>query len=107
MPVIVGMDILLCLLRQCSHVRRLLQRPFELAAQILDIILRDEIGHVAVGNRWYAWLCERAGLDPVAHYEVLARRHEAPRLLPPFNLEARRQAGFGEEELQRLERPQQ
>ncbi len=28
---------------------------------ILDIILRDEVGHVAIGNHWYRWLCERDG----------------------------------------------
>ena len=72
------------------------------AAAILGIILRDEIGHVAIGNRWYRWLCERDGLDPVAHYAELARRHQAPRLRAPFNLEARRAAGFSEAELARL-----
>ena len=71
---------------------------------ILEIILRDEIGHVAIGNRWYRWLCERAGLDPVAHYAVLTERHEAPRLQPPFNEPARLQAGFSAEELARLRR---
>ncbi|HEX7892429.1 MAG TPA: ferritin-like domain-containing protein [Ramlibacter sp.] len=72
------------------------------AVEILDIILRDEVGHVAIGNRWYRWLCERDGLDPVAHYPVLAERHAAPRLYPPFNLEARRAAGFDDEEMARL-----
>jgi uncharacterized ferritin-like protein (DUF455 family) len=72
--------------------------------EILGIILRDEIGHVAVGNRWYRWLCERAGLDPVAQYEVLTRRHEAPRLQPPFNDDARRLAGFSEAELAAMRR---
>ncbi|MGO4389763.1 ferritin-like domain-containing protein [Variovorax sp. M-6] len=69
------------------------------ACAILDIILRDEVGHVAIGNRWYRWLCERDGLDPIAHYRVLYRRHEAPRLRAPFNLEARALAGFTDEEL--------
>jgi uncharacterized ferritin-like protein (DUF455 family) len=73
------------------------------AVQILDIILRDEVGHVAVGNRWYRWLCEREGLDPVAHYARLAAQHGAPRLKPPFNLAARRAAGFTDEELRVLE----
>ncbi|MEW6705310.1 MAG: ferritin-like domain-containing protein [Pseudomonadota bacterium] len=69
------------------------------AVQILDIILRDEIGHVAIGNRWYAWLCEREGLDPVRHYERLVERYAAPRLKPPFNRAARLAAGFSEAEL--------
>lgn len=72
------------------------------AAEILDVILRDEIGHVAVGNRWYRWACARDGLDPLAHFDELVRRHGAPRLKPPFNLDARRAAGFTEAELQRL-----
>ncbi|CAJ0724863.1 MAG: DUF455 domain-containing protein [Ralstonia sp.] len=73
------------------------------AAGILDIILRDEIGHVAVGNRWYRWLCERAGLDPVPTYRKLAEQYGAPRLRGPFNLEARRQAGFDDDEIAALE----
>jgi uncharacterized ferritin-like protein (DUF455 family) len=69
------------------------------AVEVLDIILRDEIGHVAIGNRWYRWLCERAALDPVAHYAQLVKRYDAPRLKPPFNTAARTAAGFSAEEL--------
>ncbi|WP_337878351.1 ferritin-like domain-containing protein [Caldimonas sp.] len=75
------------------------------AVEILQIILRDEVGHVAIGNHWYRWLCQRQGLDPVAHYEVLARRYDAPRPKPPFNHAARRRAGFTQAELDWLERP--
>ena len=73
------------------------------AADILGVILRDEVGHVAIGNRWYRWLCERAGHDPEAMYPELARRHSAPRLRGPFNLGARRDAGFSEAELAALD----
>ncbi|MEJ5991686.1 ferritin-like domain-containing protein [Ramlibacter sp. PS3R-8] len=69
------------------------------AVEILDVILRDEVGHVAVGNRWYRWLCERDALDPVAHYPLLVERYCAPRLYPPFNRAARLEAGFSEDEL--------
>jgi uncharacterized ferritin-like protein (DUF455 family) len=72
------------------------------AVEILDVILRDEIGHVAVGNHWYRWLCEREALDPVAHYAVLAKRHGAPRLRPPFNAPARLAAGFTQAEIDTL-----
>ncbi len=72
------------------------------AVEILDIILRDEIGHVAIGNRWYAWLCARDGLDPITHYAVLTERYQAPKLRPPFNLEARSRAGFSREEMAAL-----
>ncbi|WP_334190852.1 ferritin-like domain-containing protein [Noviherbaspirillum sp.] len=72
------------------------------AAEILDIILRDEIGHVAVGNRWYNWLCQTRGLDPVATYAALAQQFKAPSLRGPFNLDARRAAGFTDAELAAL-----
>lgn len=71
-------------------------------AEILDVILRDEIGHVAIGNHWYGVLCARRGLDPIATDAALAEEHGAPRLRGPFNLEARRAAGFSEDELLRL-----
>jgi len=69
------------------------------AVEVLDIILRDEVGHVAAGNHWYRWCCAREGLDPVAHYPAIAERYAAPRLHPPFNEAARRMAGFSDEEL--------
>jgi uncharacterized ferritin-like protein (DUF455 family) len=69
------------------------------AVEILDIILRDEIGHVAIGNHWYRWLCRRDGLDPVLIYPRLLAQHAAPRLKGPYNLDARRAAGFTDDEL--------
>ncbi|MCM2294841.1 ferritin-like domain-containing protein [Rhodoferax sp.] len=75
------------------------------AAKILDIILRDEIGHVAIGNRWYNYLCETRQLDPVSTYAALAQRYQAPQLKGPFNLTARRAAGFTETELSALQMP--
>ncbi len=81
---------------------KLAQAGDHAAAAILDIILRDEIAHVAVGNRWYKFLCARLGLDPLSTYADLALRHAAPRLRGPFNLEARRAAGFDEDELAAL-----
>ncbi|MDA7415727.1 ferritin-like domain-containing protein [Xenophilus arseniciresistens] len=85
-----------------AKLRRVGTADAEAACAILDIILRDEIGHVAIGNRWYGWLCAQQGLDPLAHYRLLYRQHEAPRMRPPFNLEARARAGFTDEELQAL-----
>jgi|TARA_B110000908_G_scaffold67385_1_gene81437 uncharacterized ferritin-like protein (DUF455 family) len=72
------------------------------AAEIIDIILRDEIGHVAVGNTWYNWLCKQRQLQPISTFESLCQQYNAPKLRPPFNMDARRQAGFSEEELNLL-----
>ncbi|MBR7778941.1 ferritin-like domain-containing protein [Undibacterium rugosum] len=77
------------------------------AAEILGIIYRDEIGHVAIGNRWYLHFCTEQGLDPVALYPRLALQYKAPRLRGPFNLEARRTAGFSDKELLMMQQADQ
>jgi len=73
------------------------------AVAILDIILRDEVGHVAIGNHWYGYLCAQQGLAPLPHYRQLVRQYQAPRLRPPFNTDARRRAGFSADELAYLQ----
>lgn len=73
------------------------------AAAIIDIILHDEIGHVAIGNHWYRYLCQARSLDPIAEFPKLAAQYRAPRMRGPFNLSARRAAGFTEAELQALQ----
>lgn len=81
---------------------RLQQAGDDASAAILDVILRDEIGHVWIGNRWFRHLCDEAGLDPRAAYERLAAQYRAPRLRGPFNFDARRAAGFDDDELNAL-----
>jgi len=73
------------------------------AVEILDVILREEVGHVEIGNRWYRHLCRQRGLDAVALYPELVLQYQAPRLRPPFNLAARAAAGFSEQELAYLQ----
>ncbi|HEX4327276.1 MAG TPA: ferritin-like domain-containing protein [Burkholderiales bacterium] len=83
---------------------KLLRHGESRAAEILDIILRDEVGHVAIGNRWYGWLCAQHGLDPVAEFTALSRRYNAPKVRPPFNREGRLRGGFTAAELDAWER---
>jgi len=75
------------------------------AAAILDIILRDEIGHVAIGNRWFNYLCDQRSLEPISTYADLAKKYQAPTPRKPFNHKARLAAGFTEAELDWLENP--
>ena len=69
---------------------------------ILDIILRDEIGHVEIGNKWFNFLCHKKEIDPIKTYFILSKEYKAPQLRGPFNMEARIKAGFTEEELSLL-----
>ncbi|OYY93238.1 MAG: hypothetical protein B7Y41_13030 [Hydrogenophilales bacterium 28-61-23] len=68
-------------------------------ADILDIILRDEIGHVAAGDRWFRYLCAQRGVQPEAAFQTLLATPGVPRPRPPFNETARLAAGFSAQEL--------
>ena len=73
------------------------------SAQVIDVILRDEIGHVAIGNRWFRYLCAQRGLPVDSTYREAASRCRAPRLRGPLNVAARLQAGFTAEEIDQLQ----
>jgi len=64
------------------------------SAVILEIIYRDEIGHVATGARWFERLCRGRGLDPAAAFHDCVRRYFAGAVKPPFNHAARDRAGL-------------
>ncbi len=79
--------------------KKLVQAGDTAAAGILDIILRDEIGHVASGNHWYNWLCRQSNVLPQQRYRELAAEYAMPLPKGPFNQSAREQAGFDAAEL--------
>ncbi len=66
----------------------------EVSADILAIIYAEEIAHVAAGNRWFLHICRREGLTPELGFTTLLDRHYKGALKPPFNHEARAQAGL-------------
>lgn len=68
-------------------------------AAILRVILREEVAHVAAGTRWFRWCCARDGREPVATFFELLRSRMRGTPRGPFNLPARREAGFAEAEL--------
>ena len=71
-------------------------------ADVLEVILREEVAHVAAGTRWYHWYCARAGVEPRSRFKELLGEYAGGYLRGPFNLEARLLAGFDEEELDYL-----
>lgn len=73
-------------------------------AAVLELILREEVAHVAAGSRWFAYECERRGLVPETTYTTLLAEHIPGVVRGPFNKEARLAAGFSREELAALER---
>lgn len=70
---------------------------------ILETILAEEVAHVAAGSRWFAWCCDREGLDPPTIFRGLIESYMHGSLRGPFNVEARERAGFTPEELAMLD----
>lgn len=65
----------------------------------LEVIYREEVGHVAAGTHWFQWGCAAQGLDADAEFERRAARLAQGRLRGPFNQDARERAGFSAREL--------
>lgn len=73
------------------------------AVEILETILREEVGHVKVGTRWFNYLCEQRDLDPYLTFKELLETYFNGEIRGPFHTEARLEAGFSEAEMQLLE----
>ena len=74
----------------------------EATVGILEVILREEVAHVAAGSRWFRWYCEHAGVEPRTTFRALLAEYARAVLYGPFNIEARSAAGFDEDELAAL-----
>jgi uncharacterized ferritin-like protein (DUF455 family) len=64
------------------------------SAACLDVIYREEIGHVAIGKKWFDWQCDQESLEYVSTWQALVREYFAGELKPPFNDDARQQANL-------------
>lgn len=64
------------------------------SAEVLRIIYEDEKGHVAVGAKWFRFLCSRENKDPALTFQHLVRVNFRGALKPPFNDIARAAAGL-------------
>lgn len=72
-------------------------------AEGLELILREEIAHVAAGSRWFRWYCEQRGVAPAETFRALLDEYARSVLSGPFNRPARLQAGFDAAELDALQ----
>jgi uncharacterized ferritin-like protein (DUF455 family) len=85
-----------------AMIARLRQVGDTRTVEILEVILREEVAHVAAGSHWFSWCCARAGVDAEATFADLIAEHAGNALKPPFNEPARRAAGFSATEMARL-----
>jgi len=82
---------------------RLAQHGDYAAVAVLEIILREEVGHVEIGSRWFQYLCDHRGLNAQETFRQLLDRYMKVRPKGPLHRQARLRAGFSEEELDYLE----
>ncbi len=64
------------------------------SAAVLQVIYDDEKGHVAIGAKWFRFLCARERKDPAETFKTLVRSNFRGPLKPPFNDLARAEAGL-------------
>ena len=83
--------------------KKLQARGDECAVAALEIVLRDEIGHVAIGSRWFKYLCEQRGIEPESTFRNLLSQYMTGQVRGPFHKQARLKGGFSEAELAYLE----
>ncbi|MFC1739934.1 ferritin-like domain-containing protein [Pseudomonadota bacterium] len=69
---------------------------------VLEVILDEEVRHVAIGTHWFRYCCQQEGKAPLPTFLQLLEKNYSGTLRGPFNLEARYRAGFTEEEMAAL-----
>lgn len=84
-------------------IARLRQIGDEATVAALEIILAEEIRHVAIGSQWFRYCCEREGLEPTETFLYLLETRYSGMVRGPFNLDARLAAGFTAGELVALQ----
>ena len=72
------------------------------AVRLLDVILRDEEGHVGLGDKWFRYLCRQRDLEPEAEFRRLIVAHAGPWPQGTVNTASRLRAGFARQELDDL-----
>jgi uncharacterized ferritin-like protein (DUF455 family) len=83
-------------------IERLREAGDEETVAVLDVILEEEVRHVAIGSRWFRHCCSEAGVEPLTTFLDLLHERYAGLPRGPFNMAARRRAGFTEQEMAAL-----
>ena len=64
------------------------------SADVLEVIYEDEKKHVAIGAKWFRFICAREGKDAAETFRLLVRANFRGSPKPPFNDLARAAAGL-------------
>ena len=96
-------------LRACAYLEECLARGLDVtpktverlqgagdheSAAVLEMIYEEEKGHVRAGTFWFAHQAATKGAEPAALFHDMVRTYFRGALKPPFNTDARHQAGL-------------
>jgi len=86
-------------------IERLRRVGDERTIAVLEVILREELRHVAIGSHWFEYCCRERALPPSATFLSLVEDFAPGALRGPYNFQARALAGFRADELAALPNP--
>jgi len=85
-----------------SLIEKLKKQQDHAAVDVVNTIYHDEIEHVRIGSKWFHYQCEKRQLDPQQTFFNCIEKHMHGDLRGPFNLPARKRAGFSANELENI-----
>jgi uncharacterized ferritin-like protein (DUF455 family) len=83
-------------------IEKLKQLKDDASVAVLNVILSEEIRHVAIGTQWFNYCCHQEGKNPELEFITLLTGMAKGSVRGPYNLSARQQAGFTEYEMQQI-----
>lgn len=69
---------------------------------ILEIIHKEEIGHVRIGSIWFSYVCKQRDLDSESTFSDILDEYMTNASFGPFDFPSREKAGFTKQEMQNL-----
>lgn len=86
-----------------SAIKKFTDLNYANIVKALEKIANDEIRHVKAGTDWYRFCCQSKELDADSYFFKLIKEYMQQYPKGPFNLKARKSAGFNDNELELLQ----
>jgi uncharacterized ferritin-like protein (DUF455 family) len=83
-------------------IEKLKQLKDDASVAVLNVILSEEIRHVAIGTQWFNYCCQQENKNPEIEFIKLLTGMAKGSIRGPYNFPARQQAGFTEFEMQQI-----
>lgn len=95
-----GLDVTPAIIEKFTHLGD------QASVDLLTRILTDEVGHVALGSKWFDFVCKKRDLEPESTYQAMITQYYiGGKPKGPFNKALRLRAGFSNAELDWLAAP--